>query len=106
METVARYRRLDAGKIIETVKALQHRIEGRFPDSGLGRIAAELLQVAQETVARAHWIQKPHLMLRCAAAFLSLGIVTIVTEMVVHIRQFQMNDYTNFVQALDASIGS
>ena len=26
--------------------------------------------------------------------------------MVTHIHQFQMNDYTNFIQALDASIGS
>ena len=100
------YRRLDAQKIIETVQALQERIEQRFPGSGLGKIAAELLRVAEETVARAHWIQKPHVLLRCAAVALSIGIVSIVVGMMIHIHQFQMNDYTNFIQALDATIGS
>src|SRR5581483_11218682 len=32
--------------------------------------------------------------------------ISIVASLVVHIHQFQMNDYTNFIQALDASIGS
>lgn len=104
--SAANYRRLDAQKIIETVKALQERIEQRFPASGLGKIAAELLRVAEETVARAHWIRKPHLPLRCAAVALSIGLVSIVVGMMVNIHQFQMNDYTNFIQALDATIGS
>ena len=105
-EPAATYRQLDAQKIIETVQALQRRIEARFPGSGLGKIAAELLQVAEETVTRARWIRKPHLPLRCAAAALSLAIVSIVVGMLVNIHQFQFNDYTNFIQALDASIGS
>jgi hypothetical protein len=103
---VANYRRLDAQKIIDSVQSLQHRIEARFPGSGLGKIAAELLCVAKETVERARWIQKPHLMLRCMAIALSLGIISIVIGLAIHIRQFQMNDYTNFIQALDATIGS
>src|SRR5262245_31206097 len=60
-ETAANYRRLDAQKIIETVQALQKRIELRFPGSGLGKVVAELRRVAEETVARAEWIQKPNL---------------------------------------------
>ena len=70
---MAQYRRLDSQKIIETVQALRGRIEKRFPDSGLSKVVAELLQVAQETVARTEWIQKPHLLLRCAAMILSIG---------------------------------
>lgn len=100
------YRRLDAGKIIETVQALHDRIERRFPGSGLGKVVAELLQVAQETVTRAHWIQKPNLPLRCIAGLLSLGIVTIIAGLVVNIRQFSITEYGTFIQALDASIGS
>ncbi len=106
MDDTAKYRRLESQKIIETVQALQQRIEARFPGSGLGRVAAELLRVAEETVARAQWIRKPHFTLRCAAGALSLGIITIVAGLAVHIRQFQMNDYTNFIQAFDATIGS
>jgi hypothetical protein len=43
---VATFRRLEADKIIETVKALHDCIEERFPGSGLGKVIAELLQVA------------------------------------------------------------
>jgi hypothetical protein len=64
---VARFRHLEADKIIETVKALHDRIEERFPGSGLGKVVGELQQVAEETVGRTRWIQKPHLLLRCAA---------------------------------------
>jgi hypothetical protein len=102
----ATFRRLEADKIIETVKALHNRIEERFPGSGLGKVVAELLQVAEETVGRTHWIQKPHLVLRCVAVLLSLGIIILLAFLVAHIRQFNFDDFTNSVQALDASISS
>jgi hypothetical protein len=105
-ERVAYYRRLDAEKIIETVKALQKRIGKRFPDSGLSKVAEELLQVAEETVNRTKWIQEPHLILRCAAAGLSLGIIILVIFMVTRIHQVGFDNYVNFIQALDASLGS
>lgn len=105
-ERVAYYRRLDAEKIIETVKTLQKRIGKRFPDSGLSKVTAELLQVAEETVTRAKWIQEPHLILRCAAAGLSLGIILLVIFMVTRIHQVGFDNYVNFIQALDASLGS
>ena len=57
---------------LRSVSTLHRRIEKRFPGSGLGKIAAELQGVAEETVTRTRWIQKPHLPLRCAAAILSL----------------------------------
>lgn len=100
------YRHLDAQKIIDTVQRLKARIERRFPDSGLGKVAGELLHVAQETVGRTIWIQKPHLPLRAAAAVLSLGIFALLALMLVHIRQFRFDDYTNFIQAFEASISS
>lgn len=102
----SKFRRLDATKIVETVQALHERIEERFPGCGLGQVVAELLEVAQETVKRATWIQRPHLPLRAAAVFLSLVIVAVLVGLLAHIRQFQFNDFTNSVQALDASISS
>ena len=74
-EIIAKYRRLDSQKIVETVQMLQVRVEERFPGSGLSRLVAELLGVSQETIARTAWIQKPHLPLRAAAVVLSIGIV-------------------------------
>src|SRR6266571_237073 len=104
--TTSNYRRLDSDRIVETVQILRRRIEGRFPGSGLSNVVAEVLRVSEETVGRIRWIQKPHLPLRCAAAVLSLAIIALVLLMLVRIHQFQFNDYTNFIQALEASISS
>jgi hypothetical protein len=105
-ETFAKFRRLDPEKIVETVQTLHMRIEERFPGSGLGKVIGELLGVAQETVERTKWIQRPHLPLRAAAVLLSLAIIALVLELVIHIRQFNFDDFTNSVQALDSGIGS
>src|SRR5262245_28661922 len=101
-ESSARFRRLDSEKIIETVQELHQRIEARFPGSGLGKVVAELLHVAQETVERTVWIQRPNLLLRCAAALLSLVIIAVLVGLMTHIHQFRFDDFTNSVQALDA----
>ena len=106
MGSTARYRRLEAAKIVETVQALHARIEERFPGSGLGKVIGELQEVAEETAARARWIQKPHLPLRFVAVGLSLGILVLLGFLATHIRQFNFEDFTNSVQALDSSIGS
>jgi len=105
-QPVSNYRLLDSQKIIETVEVLRARIERRFPDAGLSKVVAELLQMAKETVARTQWIQKPHLPLRFAAGLLTMGIVALLVFMLSRIHQFQMSDYTNFIQALEASISS
>src|SRR5262249_11208433 len=105
-ERLSYYRRLDSEKIIETVKTLQKRIGKRFPESGLSKVTAELLQVAEETANRAKWIQEPHLILRCAAAGLSFAIILLVIFMVTRIHQVGFDNYVNFIQALDASLGS
>src|SRR6266404_7801268 len=105
-DPVSRYRKLDPDKIVETVRTLQTRVERRFSASGLSNVIGELLQVAEETIARTRWIQRPHLLLRCAAAVLSVAIVALAVLMVVRIHQFQFSDYTNFIQALEASISS
>jgi len=105
-EIVPNYRRLDPQKIIETVRTLKERIEKRFPGSGLSKLVAEVLQVAEETVTRTQWIQKPHLALRFVALVLSMAIIGLLILMLVHIRQFQFDDYTNFIQAFEASISS
>src|SRR5262245_26212965 len=105
-EALSIYRRLDAREIIKTVQTLQMRIELRFPGCGLGKVVAELRRVAEETIGRTEWIQKPHYPLRLVAAALTIGMFTIVIALVRHIHQFHMDDYTNFVQALEATIGS
>lgn len=105
-QTFAKFRQLDAEKIIETVKALHNRIEQRFPGSGLGKVISELLVVAQETVERTKWIQSPHIGLRTAAVGLSFAAIALLGFCVAHIHKFDLNDFTNAMQGIDASIGS
>jgi hypothetical protein len=105
-EKAAGFRRLDSGKIIETVRHLHDRIERRFPASGLGKVVGELLQVSEETVQRTLWIQKPHVPLRLTALLLSACILALLVGLLLQIRQFKFDDYTNSVQALEASISS
>lgn len=105
-ETYAKFRQLDPEKIVETVKALHTRIEERFPGSGLGTVIAELLLVAQEALERTTWIQRPNLWLRSAAVVLSLGIVALLVLVLLNIHKFQLDDFTNSMQGLDASISS
>ena len=105
-ETFAKFRRLDPEKIVDTVRNLHGRIEERFPGSGLGKVIAELLLIAEETLKRTRWIQRPHLPLRAAAGVLSVAIVALLLFLLINIHQFQFNDFTNSVQALDSSISS
>jgi len=104
--TATKFRRLDPDKIIETVRALHGRIEDRFPGSGLGKVVMELQQVAEETVPRTRWIQQPHVPLRVAAAILSVLIVTLLIAVLLNIHKFDLSDFTNSMQGIDASIGS
>lgn len=105
-ESAARFLRLDPQKIVETVQVLRARIEERFPNSGLGEVVEELLRVAEDTVERTRWFQKAHLGLRAAAIVLSAGIILLVAELLLHIHQFNLEDFTNSMQALDSSISS
>ena len=102
----SKFRQLDSDKIIETVKALHERIEERFPGSGLGKVVAELLQVAQETVARTRWIQQPNIPLRFVAAALTVFIIAVVIGIVLNIHKFQLDDFVNTMQGLDSAIGT
>ena len=105
-QTFAKFRRLDAAKIVETVQALHKRIDERFPGSGLGKVVAELLEVAQETVERTAWIQKPHFLLRGVAAVLILLIVGVLILVAMQIKKFQLDEFTNSMQGIDSAIGS
>lgn len=58
--------RLDPERITDTVRALGDRIEERFPGSGLGRLAREMLGMAGRTVDTIQWVRRPVLGVRVA----------------------------------------
>jgi hypothetical protein len=69
---------LEPTQIIRTVEALRDRIEERFPDSGLGRLANDLHGVASMTVERLRSVAEPHLPLRIGVGALIIIILAML----------------------------
>jgi len=101
------YRSLDPEKIIKTAERLQSRISERFPESGLSKVASELVTLAKTNAEQAEALAKPLLLLRW-----TVGIVTFLGALVfVFIGTFfsfdriGQNGY-DFVQGLEATINT
>jgi hypothetical protein len=71
-------RTLNAENVIDTIAKLRQRIVERFPGAGLGVVCGELLEVAQESSARAQHIARRHILLRLALLLLSVGGVALL----------------------------
>jgi hypothetical protein len=64
---------LDPDRIIETIRALGDRIEERFPDRGLTRVARQQLAIAESTVRHVAWVRQPIVWVRA-----TVGVVIVV----------------------------
>ena len=69
---MTRYSELDPAPIRETLSLLARRIQERFPGSGLGEVAEELVHVAQQNQAVVEHLRKPLWWLR-GLAVLAIG---------------------------------
>ena len=96
---------LDVEAIARTVALLRRRIEERFPDSGLGRVCAELESITGQTRERAAWIATPILGLRVGVAALVAVIAAglVGTVLSLH-RPNQPMEVFQFVQLLESGI--
>jgi hypothetical protein len=65
---VLTYRKLDASRIIETLRRLEQRVAERFPNGGLVAVCRDLVTIAGKTEERSRSIAKPNLALRAALA--------------------------------------
>jgi len=73
------YRDLDAGKIVDTAAALRDRISERFAESGLSRVADDLLAVSREAASLSVWLARPNRWLRAGVA---LALVVLLAALV------------------------
>lgn len=99
------YRTLKPEKIVVTLERLKARIHQRFPDKGLERVCAELIDVARRSHARAEDIARPAYLLR-AAIFLAilsgLGMLAYVGVLLLaHTKASE--DMASTIQAVDAT---
>ena len=100
------YRQLDARRIVDTARTLQRRVSERFPDSGLSQLCAELLSVAEETLQRMRWIQKPHVLLR-VVIYILLGVILVLFGALFEtLRGQDLREIGTFVQVLEAGLSS
>jgi hypothetical protein len=100
------YRTIRAEEVVKTAKSLRDRIEDRFPDSGLLRVADEILGVARETTERCRAIARPNIPLRAGVGlFVVLGaaILILVARNVRMSEEFW--DLANFAQGGEALLG-
>ncbi len=96
---------LDPRHIADTVRRLKLRIEARFPESGLARVAARFTGVADKASATTTWIAEPIIGLRIAVwslvLLIVLGLAVTITTL-----PFPKGglEFAQFIQVLEAGI--
>lgn len=85
-DRTGRYRALKPGAIVVTCERLATRIAERFPESGLSKVARELLELARESAARVRELQKPNWPIRVGVAAMSLILLAALFGLATSIR--------------------
>ena len=99
------YRHLNADLIVQTCRSTQERIAERFVNSGLSKVASEILTVSEQAAGLATWLTKPHWPLRALAGFSIATILIIVISVALHVKvQLTFSSIAEFLQGLDAAI--
>jgi hypothetical protein len=96
---------LDPRHISETIQRLKQRIEARFPESGLARVALQLSAIADKATATSEWIAQPIMALRIGvwalSALIVLGLVVTITTLPWPKGGLELGQ---FIQVLEAGI--
>jgi hypothetical protein len=78
-------RLLDDRQILETLGRLRGRIEERFPGSGLGGVAADVLQIGEDTAALVAYMARPNWPIRIAVwlsiALLAVAVIALLSSL-------------------------
>jgi len=102
------YLRLDATEIVNTLRALEHRIGERFPGSGLAAVCRELISVGENTQRKAEAIAVPNLWLRAVIYLVvAAGIVGVVVTIVAIAQSITLHLSTEvfgFFEGIDAAM--
>ena len=97
--------KLDAEAVAKTIELLGRRVEERFPDSGLSRVARELVRIAKQTRDTAAAIARPILTVRVGVAILIALVMTFLAGTVASLRRpREPVEAFQFVQVLESGI--
>ena len=77
------YRQLDEANILRTLERLKARIGERFPDSGLSKVADELIVVGKEVSETAVYLREPNYLIRIPVGIAIVLMVLLVAVLAV-----------------------
>lgn len=100
------YRHLDLERIAVTIERLRRRIRERFPDSNLGRVAAELIALAGETRGRIEDLRRPVRWIR-GLVLLIVALIIVAAAGAIWVASRIASgpqDISAFLQGLDAAV--
>jgi hypothetical protein len=100
------YRKLESGLISAAIAALGLRINERFPDASLKRVASELHTISTEHQRRIRRIGRPNLLLR-AAVFLLMLLAALLMTYVISLIDFSKTNADSVysvLQGIEASV--
>jgi hypothetical protein len=98
-------RALDPAHIIETIRALGVRMQERFPDRGLTRVAAQQLAIARGTVERMEWLRRPILWVRVSVGLVILLLVALLAGIALRLEMgAERVPLPDLLQAVEAAI--
>jgi len=99
------YEELKLEHIQETLRALQRRIAERFPESGLSKVAAELVKIGDETGPIIQGIRRPHRGLKAAVTAAITLIAALTLGLLVYVGTLRFNavDLAIVLQAVESA---
>jgi hypothetical protein len=101
------YERLEVREILATTERLQRRIGERFPNASLGKVAARLVAIAEESQQEVERLRRPANRLRAGVAALLLTGVVVPVLLVRHLRiSWQIGNISDLMQAIEATLGT
>ena len=106
-EKPARYRTIDAERVIATAELLEARISDRFPESGLRKVAVELIALGRDIAREAKALEAPIRWLRILTVVTILIGIAIIA-FVMTILSFDRIDTGafDFVQGIEATLNT
>jgi len=102
--TTPTFRALDEAKIIGTLERLRNRIDERFPESGLGEVAEELIAVGKEASECVAYLRAPNWAIRIAAGLVIAGMLAVLIVAIMTLQRPDVHGLAEVVQLLEAGI--